>query len=160
MRFDSANADRITAIALLCLGAAMTWGGYVMDRLEIRHIHPASIPGLVPMILGVAMMICAVALAVSADQTERAEGDDAGSWPHFAFTAIWSCIFAIGLVSRLPFVVAAAIYVAGFTAWFLLPRAETQSARLKSGAWILVFAVVTAVSVSALFRYGFLVRLP
>ena len=64
MRFDSPSADRLTAVAFFALGAAMAWGGFVMDRLEIRHIHPASIPGLVPMVLGGALMICAVLLVV------------------------------------------------------------------------------------------------
>jgi hypothetical protein len=52
MTFDSATADRLTSLVLFSLGVAMLIGGYTMDRLEIRHIHPASIPGLVPMILG------------------------------------------------------------------------------------------------------------
>ena len=42
----------------------MLAGGYAMDRLEFRQIHPASIPGLLPMILGAALMVCAVLLAV------------------------------------------------------------------------------------------------
>ncbi|MBD3625750.1 MAG: hypothetical protein HUJ24_10345, partial [Rhodobacteraceae bacterium] len=46
MRFDSPAADRVTAAVLFALGAGMSYGGYVMDRLEIRQIHPASIPGL------------------------------------------------------------------------------------------------------------------
>ncbi|CAN0603617.1 unnamed protein product, partial [Ectocarpus sp. 12 AP-2014] len=50
MTFDGNTADRLTAVVLCLLGLAMTWGGFEMDRLEIRRIHPASIPGLVPMI--------------------------------------------------------------------------------------------------------------
>lgn len=158
MRFDSAVADRVTALVLFALGAAMTWGGFVMDRLEIRQIHPASIPGLVPMILGVAMMLCAVLLALNADKTERTE-PETGSWSSFAFSALWSCFFAIVLVSRIPFAAATAIYVAGFAGWFLLP-ATPAVARWKKALLILAFGVITAIAVSTLFRYGFLVRLP
>ena len=158
MRFDSAIADRLTAIVLMALGAAMTWGGFVMDRLEIRQIHPASIPGLVPMILGVAMLICAVLLALGADKVDRKDGE-AGSWGSFAFTAIWSCVFAVVLVSRIPFAAATAIYVAGFAGWFLLPAAP-KAGRVKLALMLAGFAVITAIAVSALFRYGFLVRLP
>ena len=43
-----AMADRLTAGLLFLLGLALLVGGYTMDRLEIRQIHPASIPGLVP----------------------------------------------------------------------------------------------------------------
>ncbi|NKB53154.1 MAG: hypothetical protein GKR97_13185 [Rhizobiaceae bacterium] len=158
MRFDSAAADRVMAIALLALGSAMTWGGFVMDRLEIRQIHPASIPGLVPMILGVAMMVCAVLLALNADDVERKEAEE-GSWRSFAFTALWSCFFSVILVSRIPFVAATAIYVAGFAGWFLLP-AKPVAKRLKTALFIITFGIIIAVAVSTLFRYGFLVRLP
>lgn len=158
MRFDSAAADRVSALVLLALGAAMTWGGFAMDRLEIRQIHPASIPGLVPMILGVAMMLCAVLLALSADKVER-KCAEAGSWGSFAFTALWSCVFAVILVSRIPFAAATAIYVAGFAGWFLLPETPVAK-RAKTALWIIAFGVITAAAVSTLFRYGFLVRLP
>ena len=77
MRFDTPAADRITAATLFALGAAMTWGGFVMDRLEIRQIHPASIPGLVPMILGAAMMLCATLLALSTRGLSAPDGTPA-----------------------------------------------------------------------------------
>lgn len=158
MRFDSAAADRVTAFVLLALGAAMTWGGFVMDRLEIRQIHPASIPGLVPMILGVAMMCCAGLLALGADKVERKTPED-GSWGSFGFTALWSCFFAAILVGRMPFAAATALYVAGFAGWFLLPSTPGAQ-RTKTALLIIAFGVITAVAVSTLFRYGFLVRLP
>lgn len=161
MRFDSPTADRITAAVFFALGASMAWGGFVMDRLEIRQIHPASIPGLVPMILGAALMLCAVLLALGADRTPRDGADVAdGSWRDFAFAGLWSCVFALVLVSRIPFAVATALYIAGFSGWYLLPAATDTRGRLKALAFVLVFSVVTAVAISALFRYGFLVRLP
>ena len=39
-----AQADRIAAVVFLALGLAMLAGGWTMDRLEARRIHPASIP--------------------------------------------------------------------------------------------------------------------
>ena len=56
------TADRITALVLVGLGVAMFWGGFVMDRLEVRQIHPASIPGLMPMGLGMLTVVCGVVL--------------------------------------------------------------------------------------------------
>ncbi|WP_068115851.1 tripartite tricarboxylate transporter TctB family protein [Tropicimonas marinistellae] len=160
MRFDSATADRLTAAAFFALGAAMTWGGYEMDRLEIRQIHPASIPGLVPMILGAALMLCAFLLALSAKRTPREADTGSGSWKDFGFTAIWSCVFALGLVSRIPFVLASGLYIAGFAGWFLIPAATDSRGRLRAVLLVLLFGAVTATAISALFRYGFLVRLP
>lgn len=155
MRFDSARADRITAVVFLTLGAAMTWGGFVMDRLEIRRIHPASIPGLVPMILGVALMICAVFLYRSAKDPEGPAEE--GSWSDFAITAGWSVFYAIGLVGNMPFAVATAIYILGFTGWFIWREGGHRPATAIS---VLFFSIIMAVGVSVLFRYGFLVRLP
>src|SRR6056297_2853194 len=83
MPFDSARADRITAFVFFVLGAAMTWGGYVMDRLEIRQIHPASIPGLVPMFLGVALMLCRSALSGREDRPCRRHGRGGGIMDRF-----------------------------------------------------------------------------
>lgn len=162
MQFDTPKADRITAVVLLALGAAMTWGGFVMDRLEIRQIHPSSIPGLLPIILGAVLMVCAVLLALTADKTEReaAEAAAAGSWPNFAFTALWSCVFALALVGRLPFAAASALYIFGFTAWFGLRASRGEAGLGKRAALLAVFAVVVASAVALLFRYGFLVRLP
>lgn len=160
MPFDSARADRITAFVFFVLGAAMTWGGYVMDRLEIRQIHPASIPGLVPMFLGVALMLCAVLLYRGA-RTAHAEDTGAaeGSWTDFSVAAGWSVFYALVLVGNMPFPVATGIYLVGFTGWFLWHE-QHPAQKWKFALVVVVFSVTTAVAVSTLFRYGFLVRLP
>lgn len=162
MRFESAIADRLTAAVLFALGAGMAWGGYAMDRLEIRQIHPASIPGLVPMILGAAMMLCALLLARGARDVHEAGAAEVsgGSWRDFAFTGIWGAVFALGLVSRVPFAVATAIYIAVFAGWFLLPRAQGTAGRVKTLLFVCLFAIAVSTAISTLFRYGFLVRLP
>ncbi|PRY26414.1 putative tricarboxylic transport membrane protein [Aliiruegeria haliotis] len=161
MRFDSATADRVTAAVFFALGAAMAWGGYVMDRLEIRQIHPASIPGLVPMILGGALMICAALLAINAPRTPRDPDEvESGSWGNFLFTLLWSCFYALVMVGRLEFAIATAIFITGFAGWFLVPAATDTPSRLKAAGFVAVFGIVAAVAISALFRYGFLVRLP
>lgn len=167
MRFDSAIADRVTAIVFFALGAAMTYGGLVMDRLEVRQIHPASIPGLVPMILGVALMVCAGLLAwgtraktkpAASDpsETERAPG----SWENFAVVAFWSAVYALGLVGGMPFAIATAIYICVFSAWFTWRENTGIAGRYKTLIFIGLFGCAMAAAISALFRYGFLVRLP
>ena len=165
MNSDSNLADRVTAVVLCALGLAMAWGGFEMDRLEIRRIHPASIPGLVPMILGVCMVICAVSLglgSLSAPDSDAPEAEtmDRGNWIDFAFAAGWSCFFAILLVGRIPFMAASAIYIAVFSAWYLWPQQTEQDGRIKMLGLVVVYAGLIAAGVSALFQYGFLVRLP
>ena len=166
MRFDSAAADRLTSVVLFALGAAMLIGGYTMDRLEIRQIHPASIPGLVPMILGGSLMLCAALLFTSAERRARGgapeagDGDGGVSWFNLLATAVLSTVFALVLVGRLPFVVSSALYITVFIAYFSWPRGADGAQKLKVSALAVTSGVVASASISLLFRYGFLVRLP
>ncbi len=65
--------------------------------------------------------------------------------------------YALVLVGRVPFAAATAIYIAIFVLWFR----EGEGARgLRGVAGVIVLAVVAAAGIAALFRYGFLVRLP
>ena len=84
------------------------------------------------------------------------------AWPNFAVTAGWSGLYALALVGTFDFAVATGIYIAGFTLWFLWSGRDEGAARpgLATVAVVVGFAAVTAVAISALFRYGFLVRLP
>ena len=158
-------ADRVTAAVLFLLGLAMAWGGFDMDRLEIRRIHPASIPGLVPMILGTCLMICAAFLALakvseSDDDEPEQETMDRSNWADLAFAAAWSCVFAIFLVGSMPFVTASAFYIGVFAVWFLWPPKRETAGRLKMIVLVIIYAALVAAGISALFQYGFLVRLP
>lgn len=165
MTLDGKMADRLTAIVLCLLGLAMAWGGFEMDRLEIRRIHPSSIPGLVPIILGICMMVCAVFLGIgtkynSENDAPKEETMNRGNWADFAFATGWSCVFAILLVSRIPFVAASAVYIAVFAAWYLWPQQIESDGRLKMLVLVILYAGLVAAGISAIFRYGFLVRLP
>ncbi|MFK7792980.1 MAG: tripartite tricarboxylate transporter TctB family protein [Devosiaceae bacterium] len=182
MTLNSATADRITSLVLFALGLAMLIGGYTMERLEIRQIHPASIPGLVPMILGSAMMLCAGllfhtsrvapkqdALAKGADEQEvheEASTEDDGhtngnaSTRNLFFAALYSIIYALLLVGTLPFALATAIYITVFYIHFTWEREQTQRALVTNIALGLTFGFAGAYAIASLFQYGFLVRLP
>lgn len=158
MRLDSAAADRLTALVLFLLGAASSYGGFVMDRLEVRRIHPASFPGLVPIILGAALMVCALALAWSAraDRDGKAAADV--SWTGFGVTVGWSGLYALAAVGNMPFALATAMYIFGFTLWFLWQ--ENGRPGPVTLICVVAFAGATAWGIAAMFQYGFLVRLP
>ena len=160
MRLDSARADQVTALVFFVLGVAMAIGGYTMDRLEIRQIHPASIPGLVPMILGGLLALCAVALYFGA--RKREDGPDAGdvSLHNLGFAALYTVVYALGLVGRMPFELATGIFITVFVLHFTRERlAEGRHPALWIGG-ALLYAVICSAAVAALFRYAFLVRLP
>ena len=153
MRLDTARADRTTAIVLAVTGFAMLWAGWSMDRLEIRRIHPASIPGLLPMLLGGAMVVCGGLLFGTA---RDADGDAPQvSWKNMGLAALWSIVYAALMVGTLNYYVATTIYVAGFL--MLFGSEEPLLRRALMGA---VFGILAAAAVGALFRYAFLVRLP
>ncbi|MEM1284128.1 MAG: tripartite tricarboxylate transporter TctB family protein [Pseudomonadota bacterium] len=166
MTLDSAKADQWTSVILFALGAAMLVGGYTMDRLEIRQIHPASIPGLVPIILGAAMMLCSGLLFWSARQRagDARSTDGApvveGSVKNLAFAAGYSVLYAIGLVGWLPFWLATAIYISVFYVHFSWQADATNRSRLLHAGLGLAFGIVGAFAIATLFEHGFLVRLP
>lgn len=178
MTLDNANADKWTSLMLFALGLAMLVGGYTMDRLEIRHIHPASIPGLVPMILGGSMMLCSALLFLSARQAVKAEamhnaGKESDTAPevssasiaNLGFAAFYSVVFAIFLVGSMSFALATAIYITVFYLHFTwndgVGNANAPlSRRALHLAFGVGFAVASAYAIASLFQYGFLVRLP
>lgn len=168
MSLDSHTADRLTGLVLLVLGIAMLAGGYTMDRLEIRQIHPASIPGLVPMGLGIAMIICSTLLIISAGREAgkgKVSNDTAskpsGSWSNLLVSIVLCVGYAMGLLGQMPFALATGIFIFLFALYFSWPDVgETSASRLRLLAFIAVFAAVFSAAISLLFRYGFLVRLP
>jgi hypothetical protein len=160
MQLDGPGADRVAAVILFALGIGMLAGGYAMDRLEIRQIHPASIPGLVPMLLGGILAVCAALLYRGAGREVREPPPPAGStsWADLGAALVLTLGYALGLVGRVPFFWATALFIAAFAAWFAWPaRGEGRARAIVRAAG---FGLVAAGAISALFRYGFLVRLP
>ena len=153
MSLRSARADRLTAVILFVLGAGLGWAGWSMDRLEIRRIHPASFPGLLPMILGGALAALAVLLYVGAREPEGA--DEAGSNRDLLIAGALCAAYALLLVGTVDFEIATAVFVAAFVAAFDRNRALVPRLGLAAA-----FGAAVAVAVSVLFRDAFLVRLP
>ena len=92
------RADVVTAIVLLALGLAMLMGGLGMDRLEIRQIHPLSIPGLVPIALGAALAISAVILLIGAVRDGALKARAGAEMPE----GLWRLGAAVGLCFAYP----------------------------------------------------------
>lgn len=156
-------ADRMTAIVLATLGLSMAFGGYTMERLEIRGIHPGSIPGLVPMILGVLLVICAVLLWRDAKRNPRTEGASVladGSWTRLGLTAGTCLVYALVLIGWLPFLWSTAIFVFAFAAIFSWPTEADGRQRIMALCGAVVLGIATAWGTSLLFAEVFLVRLP
>lgn len=158
-----ALADRLTAIVFFALGLALLIGGWTMDRLEIRHIHPASIPGLVPMILGALLAICSILLFRSSfTDVERGSIPmmTGGSWVRLGLTAILCTGYALGLVGWLSYFWATAIFTTAFCLVFSFPLDGDRRAKVTSVVGALILGIGVAYGSSILFRELFLVRLP
>ena len=167
-----ARADLVTGAVLFVLSVAVFYGAWTMDRLEIRQIHPLSVPGLLPGLLAIALAVCSILLMVEAlrarrkaaslpgaEPAEQPETDDAGLGRVLLAGAL-CLIYALGLVGRMPFWLATAIFVAAFVLIFEWREADSPHARLSSAAWALGIGLGTGLAVAYAFSELFLVRLP
>ena len=162
----SGTAERIFALVLLVIGLAALYGGWSMDRLAMRQIHPASIPGLVPMILGGLLSVAAIIFFISVPRSEAgaptaSEGQDrgVGTQRDFFVALVLCLVYALGLVSRVPFFVATAMFIGAFVLLLSEPKDGTRFA-LRSLASAAAFGIISSGAIALLFRYAFLVRLP
>ena len=158
------KADLITGVVLLALAAAVVYGGWTMDRLEVRRIHPASIPGLVPLGLGFALAIASALLVLRAHRAPRAGGEGVtqgdGSGVRLAVTLALCLLYAVGLVGHMPYAIATGLFVFAFIAVFEWQEAGRAGRRVRSLVTALIQAVLVAGVVSIAFEKLFLVRLP
>lgn len=157
-----ARADRITALVFIILGAAVAYGSWIMPRLENRGIHPASAPGLVPGILGVALVACGLLLAL-----RRPHAATAGETVLHGFEAkrlavvlVLTLGFTFGLVGMVPFWLASAIFVFAFIVVFDCLVTEAPKPLLRTLVLAAVVALAAGGAVTLIFEKGFLVRLP
>lgn len=154
------RADMITSVVLAAIGLSMLVGGFTMDRLEVRRIHPASIPGLVPMVLGVLLFLCAVLLYRSAKSGPDDETFELGDQKRLWGTGALCLIYSVGLVGHVPFYVATFCFVAAFVALFTRKAGASGRETLKWVAVSIGTGAIASTVISNLFEHGFLVRLP
>jgi hypothetical protein len=162
------RADLLTALVLVALGLAVFYFSWTMPRLENRHVHPATIPGLVPMLLSVALTICGLLLLWRSARIS-APGDWQGLGAVFRTRQALRVlvILALGLfhtlvlVGWLPFWAAAMVFIFAFILIFETWLADEQpSSLLTTVAWAAGIAVIGGGGIFYVFERIFLVRLP
>jgi putative tricarboxylic transport membrane protein len=157
------RADLVTGVVLLALAVAVIAGAWNMDRLEIRRIHPLSAPGLTPGLLGIALGVASLILIA---QSVRSGG--LAGWrdwerrplpPAIRLAVAFAlCIgYALGLVGRMPFWLATALFVTTFIVAFEWADDGRRAARL---AWAAAIGIAAGLGISYVFSDLFLVRLP
>lgn len=151
-------------------GAAVLAGSVTMDRLESQNINPYTVPGLLPGVLGIAMMLLGSVVAV------RSWMRGAFAQPRAPFTAhqretrkrVWLVIalcslYSVALIGHgLPFWLASAIFVT--SSILILQRMNRDPEERRLAPMFIVKAVVigmlSAVITQVVFQDLFLVRLP
>lgn len=161
------RADLITAVVLVALGLAVVYFSWTMDRLEVRRIHPATIPGLVPLILGGALTLCGSLLFLRSVRL-----DQPGAGAPLARTLVsWSAIrvatalglaivYTLLLVGNLPFWLASSLFVFTFITLFETVLADHPGSLVRTLIWAGLVALIGGLGVYIVFDRIFLVRLP
>ncbi|MBJ3785659.1 tripartite tricarboxylate transporter TctB family protein [Devosia sediminis] len=161
------RADLITAIVFIALGVAVAYFSWTMDRLEVRRIHPSTIPGLVPFILGLALTLCGSLLAI---RSARLDTRGAGaalvrvlvSWQAVRVLVVLglALVYTLGLVGRMPFWLASALFVFSFITLFETVLADHPGSLVRTLIWATVIALGAGLGIQYVFGEIFLVRLP
>ncbi|MHA6689419.1 tripartite tricarboxylate transporter TctB family protein [Devosia sp. A449] len=162
-----ARADLVAAIVLVALGLAVFYMSWTMPRLEARRINPATIPGLVPMILGAVLTLLGGLLAWRSWRIEAPDGwrglaQLLVSWQAFRVGAVLglALVFTLVLVGWLPFWLAAMLFIFTFIILFETVLADQPIPLLRSALWALGVAVVAGGGIAYAFTRIFLIRLP
>jgi putative tricarboxylic transport membrane protein len=162
-----ARADLVTALVLVALGLAVIYLSWTMPRLEARRIHPSTIPGLVPLFLGVGLTLLGGLLAWRSWRIEAP-----GGWRNLiglvrtreamrvGVILALALVHTLVLVGFIPFWAAAMLFIFAFIMIFETWLNEGPADPLKSFAWALAVAVVAGGGIYLVFERIFLVRLP
>ena len=150
----------------MVIGIAIAIGSWNMDRLEKQGVPGFAAPGLVPGILGVLITLTALVIVMRSvgrgALAATSKGERGPATPGRAALALVLCLgFAGGLVGHgLPFWMAASTYL--FLHVFLLQLPERRAAgQVKRGiAVAAAVALGAGLTISTIFQYAFLVRLP
>jgi hypothetical protein len=161
------RADLWVATSFLVLGVTVIVLSFRMPRFAEQGGEIYTAPGLVPAFYGVVLGILSLWLGFRAvrrgivGSTASSTGDERGnSNARLALAAGLGILFVVGLIGRMPFWLAVAIFVTLFIALFEWQSGIDRRTRAQRLATALVQGLVTAFVVTLVFEKLFLVRLP
>ena len=164
------RSDLKDAVGWIVFGIAVLVGSITMDRLEHQNINPVTVPGLLPGLLGIAMILLGGTLGVRSlrrgalsHATPPASADT-----REANRRVWIAIalctgYGVVLVGHgIPFWLASSVYVTACIVVFRRLSRDPAERRLGARAWVqaLVIGVSASVVTWLVFERLFLVRLP
>jgi drug/metabolite transporter (DMT)-like permease len=164
------RSDFWQGVAWMVFGGALLVASLAMDRLQSQNINPYTIPGLLPAILGVAMILLGTVLAI------RSHARGAFTHPPEPFTAhqrevrkrVWvvvamCSVYSVGLIGQgMPFWLGSTIFITGAIVIVQRMDPDPEKRRLTPRVWLqaLVIGVLASVITQLVFQDLFLVRLP
>lgn len=159
------RADFVSALLWVVFGGAIAIGSWRMDRLEHLHINKYEAPGLVPGILGTAIVVLGLVLAVRAVRGGALQASPRVAVAGGGFMALvfaFTLGYALLLVGHgIPFWLATLLFVSLFVYVFDGPRQAALGRPVPRRAlFALVCGGVTSAVVSLAFEQIFYVRLP
>lgn len=164
-----ARTDLITAAVLLAFAAAAFAGAWAMPTFTDRGGDPFTAPGIVPGFHAVVIGLLSLVLGVRAvlRGALRPDGGPPAEWRtvegastlRLALAAALGVALVFGLIGRMPFWAAAALFVASFTILFEWPITPKER-RLRRVIEGIALGIVTGLVVTLVFERVFLVRLP
>ena len=164
----SARADLVSALVWVAFGAAVSIGAWRMDRLENLHINKYEIPGLVPGLLGAAILLLGLVLVVRAVRQGalRPEGAPEAPAPgvrlYMAIVIGAMLAYAVVLVGHgVPFWLATLLFVSAFIFFFDRERQQALGrSTARQAVLALVYGGATSAVITLVFQNVFYVRLP
>ena len=162
------RTDLYGAVGWFVLGVVILVASIQMDRLEAQHINPYTVPGLLPGLLGIGMMILGVLLAVRS--IERGALHDVPKIDPLARERLKRLMLVLGLCvaygfvvgNEWPFWLTCAIYVSVsiLVLDHLQSPPESRIPSLKEVAYAVLIGLGTGACITLVFETFFLVRLP
>ena len=164
------RSDLKDAVGWIVFGVAVLVGSITMDRLEQQNINPVTVPGLLPGLLGIAMILLGAIMAVRswrrgalATPLPPATLHQREERKRVAIAVALCCGYGIVLVGHgIPFWLASTIYVTASILVFQRLSEDPAERRLGVASWVKALAIGVAISLItwATFEKIFLVRLP
>jgi hypothetical protein len=164
-----ARVDLWIAAVFFVFGAATAWLAFRMPTYADQKGEIYTAPGLVPGVYGVVIVLLSIWLAVRAVRQGalRADGGQAtssqpksGGDLRLALAAGLGLLFVVGLIGRVPFWLATAIFVAMFTVLFEWQAGQVWSTRARRVGEAALLGLATGIAVTVVFEKVFYVRLP
>ena len=164
------RADLHDALGWMAFGIAVLVGSITMDRLERQNINPVTAPGLLPGLLGIAMIVLGAVMGLRSWRRGALAQPVLAPTPHQreetkrVVVAIALCLgYGVVLVGHgLPFWLASSIYITVSILAFQRLSRDPLERRLtaKGFAKALVIGVASSVVTWLVFERVFLVRMP